>query len=79
MKDERQARDQAAKNWTSYSPAIRVRCTAEATTAGSPSYVDLFECMEMAKWASQLNTKGNVPNTTPSQTTDPINNKNAEP
>jgi hypothetical protein len=79
MKDERQARDQAAKNWPSYSPAIRARCTAEATTGGSPSYVDLFECMEMAKWALQLNTKGTVPNTTPSQTTNSISNKGAQP
>jgi hypothetical protein len=79
MQDERKTRDQLVKNWTRYSREIRARCTAEATNGGNPSYVDLFECSEMANWASQLNSKGDMPNTIPSQTKGAINSKGQEP
>ena len=60
MRNERQARDQLLTTWSSYSRKIRARCTVEATLEGSPSYVDLFECMEMAKYAAQVGSQGNV-------------------
>jgi hypothetical protein len=73
MQGEQQAQDQLRKGWSSYSPAIRTRCTREATTGGSPSYVDLFECMDMAKDAAQLEAIGNaVDMTTSPETTGSI-------
>ncbi|UVF22567.1 hypothetical protein HPT29_025850 (plasmid) [Microvirga terrae] len=79
MQDELKTRDQLVKNWNSYSREIRERCTEEATNGGNPSYVDLFECSEMANWASHVNSKGDIPNTTSSQSTGATNRKAAEP
>jgi hypothetical protein len=79
MLDERKTRDQLVKNWPNYSHEIRARCTVEATIGGNPSYVDLFECSEMANWASQLNSRGDIPDATSSQTTGAISNKGAAP
>jgi hypothetical protein len=73
MSDETQAQDQLRKNWSSYSSAIRTRCMAEATIGGNPSYIDLFECLDMAKYASQLEANGDNPKMTrPPQTTGSI-------
>ena len=79
MQDEQQARDQIHKGWSSYSPAIRARCTGEATTGGSPSYVDLFECMDMAKGAANLEAAGNgLDMTTSPETTGSITEQGSE-
>ncbi|ANY77140.1 hypothetical protein BB934_01990 [Microvirga ossetica] len=79
MQDEQQARNQIRKGWSSYSPAIRARCTGEATTGGSPSYVDLFECMDMAKDAAHLEATGNgLDMTTSTETTGSITGQGSE-
>jgi len=55
MQDENEARDELAKKWGGYPGAARSRCSAEVTIGGDPSYVELLECLEMDKEASQAN------------------------
>jgi hypothetical protein len=61
MRDEDAARQQLAAIWMNYTASIRDRCTAEATNAGTGSYVDLLTCMQMtdpAKLTPTMDLKG---------------------
>ena len=58
MRDETEAHDQLAKNWAGYSAMARSRCSAEVRIGGDPSYVELLECLEMDKTASQIESRG---------------------
>lgn len=58
MRDETEARDQLAKNWAGYPATARTRCSAEVRIGGDPSYVELLECLEMDKTASQIESRG---------------------
>lgn len=49
MRDENEARDQLAKEWSQFLPGERERCTSETKTGGSPSYVELLVCLEMIR------------------------------
>jgi hypothetical protein len=49
MRDENEARDQLAKEWSQFLPSERERCTSETKTGGSPSYVELLVCLEMIR------------------------------
>jgi len=49
MRDENEARDQLAKEWSQFLPSERERCTSETMTGGSPSYVELLVCLEMIR------------------------------
>ena len=53
-KDENDARGKLNQDWSSYSSAEQARCTRLTTLGGSPSYVELLTCLEMAKAAKQL-------------------------
>ena len=53
-KDENDARGKLNQDWSSYSSAEQTRCTRLTTLGGSPSYVELLTCLEMAKAAKQL-------------------------
>jgi hypothetical protein len=55
MRDETEARDQLAKEWTQFLPAERDRCTSETKTGGTPSYVELLVCLEMIRDAKNPN------------------------
>jgi hypothetical protein len=46
MQDEREARREVTKNWTSYQAPARSRCSAEVMIGGDPSYVELLVCLE---------------------------------
>ena len=52
--DEREALNKLEQVWTTYSAAERERCTRISTLGGSPSYVELLTCLEIAKAAQQL-------------------------
>lgn len=52
MDDEASARAEVAKQWSSYPAADRRRCSTEAQLDGLPSYVDLLECLTMAREAT---------------------------
>jgi hypothetical protein len=53
MRDEQGARTQLRARWSEFSAASRQECTAETElSGGSPSYVELLECLTMARDAS---------------------------
>ena len=52
--DENDARNKLEQEWTTFTAAERARCTRISTLGGSPSYVELLTCLEMAKAAKQL-------------------------
>jgi hypothetical protein len=66
MRDENEARDQLAKEWSQFPPNERERCTSETKTGGSPSYVELLVCLEMIRDAK--NPTGVVTPTAPGMT-----------
>ncbi|HZP78733.1 MAG TPA: hypothetical protein VFB45_21530 [Pseudolabrys sp.] len=49
QEDEYKARDQLAKDWTSFPASDRDRCMRLAALGGQPSYVELLTCLEMAR------------------------------
>src|SRR3954468_8898180 len=56
MRDEKEARDELAQNWPTYSGSAPSRRQAEVKIGGDPSYVELLECLEMDKIASQTSS-----------------------
>src|SRR5579871_689713 len=50
---EQLARSQLIKDWGQYVAADRSDCVQLAVTGGSPSYVELLTCLEMAKAAKE--------------------------
>lgn len=54
QQDEDKARDQLKQQWSSYEPAARARCIRLASMGGSPSYVELLTCLEMADQVKKL-------------------------
>ena len=54
MNDERSAREELARDWTSFAAADRSRCTAESSGDGLPSYVELLVCLQMSRDAARM-------------------------
>jgi hypothetical protein len=54
MNDERSAREQLLRDWTTFAVADRARCTTESSADGLPSYVELLVCLQMSRDASRL-------------------------
>ena len=52
VSDEQQSRQKLVSEWSGYSQAAKSSCIRE-TAIGTPSYVELQTCLEMAKWAEQ--------------------------
>jgi hypothetical protein len=52
LNDEKQSREKLASEWGQYSKAAKSSCIQE-TNIGTPSYVELQTCLEMAKWAER--------------------------
>lgn len=51
MEDEGSARAEVAKQWIGFPVDDRRRCSKVAQLDGSPSYVDLLECLTLAREA----------------------------
>jgi hypothetical protein len=51
MRNERQARRQLGSQWQKFSVASRARCSSIEGIGGTPSYVSLQTCLQMAQWA----------------------------
>ncbi len=49
VEDESQARDQLQPEWIQFSPRDKAVCMGETTGDGTPSYVELLTCLEMAR------------------------------
>ncbi|HEY2136688.1 MAG TPA: hypothetical protein VGH49_12415 [Xanthobacteraceae bacterium] len=60
MNDERSARDDLTKSWSSFSASDKTHCLSMVSTGGSPSYVELLSCLEMSRDA-KLISKGQAP------------------
>jgi hypothetical protein len=48
MEDEKSARDSLAKNWETFVASDRRVCLNMTASDGTPSYVELLECLKMA-------------------------------
>jgi len=49
MQDERDAERELQGMWSGAAPAHRETCAGEAQVGGSPSYVDMLTCLQMAQ------------------------------
>jgi hypothetical protein len=49
MQDEKSAHDDLAMNWESFVASYRQVCLAETMSDGTPSYVELLECLNIAR------------------------------
>jgi hypothetical protein len=52
--DENNARATLEKEWSQFTPLDQADCTRLMTSGGSPSYVELLTCLEMAKQVKEL-------------------------
>jgi hypothetical protein len=52
--DERRARAQLRTQWARFRAVDKMQCIGEADIGGTPSYVDLLTCLQLAKDARQL-------------------------
>jgi hypothetical protein len=52
--DEQRARGKLEEQWASFEPAQKARCTSLSHRGGSPSYVELLTCLELAQSAKEL-------------------------
>ncbi len=52
--DENEARDQLRPEWSSFNSTDRTTCSRETSEDGTPSYVELLTCLEMARDARKL-------------------------
>jgi hypothetical protein len=57
MEDEKSARAELAKGWAQYASSDRKRCLELTHVGEQPSYVDVLECVAIAKDASELEKK----------------------
>lgn len=56
-RDEETARAKLEQVWTQYTASQRAHCMQLTTLGGSPSYVEVLTCLEMAKDASSMPDK----------------------
>ena len=54
LNDERSARDELVKNWSTFSGDDKSHCLSMVSTGGSPSYVELLSCLEMSRDAKKI-------------------------
>jgi hypothetical protein len=54
MNDEKTAREDLVKTWSSFSADDRSHCLSMVSTGGGPSYVELLSCLEMSRDAKKI-------------------------
>ena len=54
LNDEKAAREELVKNWSSFSGDDKTHCLSMVSTGGSPSYVELLSCLEMSRDAKKI-------------------------
>lgn len=54
MKDEQDARAELTTQWERFETSDRANCTQDETVGGTPSYVELLSCLQMARDARNL-------------------------
>jgi len=45
MNDENSAREELVKTWSKYTPQEKSRCIGQTEVGGTPSYVEVLECL----------------------------------
>ena len=56
-RQEREARDQLAKDWNTFTSEDRTSCSTLATMGGDPTYTELLTCLELQRDARNLREK----------------------
>jgi hypothetical protein len=54
MNDEKAAREDLVKTWSSFSGDDKTHCLSMVSTGGGPSYVELLSCLEMSRDAKKI-------------------------
>src|SRR5215813_14773610 len=54
MNDEKAAREDLVKTWSSFSADDKTHCLSMVSTGGAPSYVELLSCLEMSRDAKKI-------------------------
>lgn len=54
LNDEKSAREDLVKNWSSFSADDKTHCLSMVSTGGGPSYVELLSCLEMSRDAKKI-------------------------
>ena len=54
MNDEKAAREDLIKTWSTFSADDKTHCLSMISTGGSPSYVELISCLEMSRDAKKI-------------------------
>ena len=54
MNDERAAREDLVKTWSTFSADDKTHCLSMVSTGGGPSYVELLSCLEMSRDAKKI-------------------------
>ena len=54
MNDEKAAREDLVKTWSTFSSDDKSHCLSMISTGGSPSYVELLSCLEMSRDAKKI-------------------------
>ncbi|MEZ5786262.1 MAG: hypothetical protein R3D62_07275 [Xanthobacteraceae bacterium] len=54
IKDEENARDQLKEKWNTFPAADRSRCISTTEIGGTPSYVEVLTCLQIAQDVKKL-------------------------
>ena len=54
INDEKAAREDLVKNWSTFSGDDKTHCLSMVSTGGGPSYVELLSCLEMSRDAKKI-------------------------
>jgi hypothetical protein len=54
LRDEEEARSALQTQWSQFAASDRTQCRAGVETGGSPSYVELLTCLQMAQDVRKL-------------------------
>jgi hypothetical protein len=67
MNDEKAAREDLERNWSSFSADDKSHCLSMISTGGGPSYVELLSCLEMSRDAKKIAQGRKLEDQQPSQ------------
>ena len=54
LNDEKAAREDLVKSWSTFSADDKTHCLSMVSTGGGPSYVELLSCLEMSRDAKKI-------------------------
>jgi hypothetical protein len=76
MNDEESARTELVQNWSTYPADAKTRCVGQTTVGGTPSYVEVVECIVVTINVSSDSASPSQDAKTPLQDTKKKNQKN---